>query len=63
LTTVFQPCIEIGRQLAKMAIEKSKAPSTPISETIVRTELVLRGTTWPLVEARAGGRIAAAPKV
>jgi DNA-binding LacI/PurR family transcriptional regulator len=50
MTTVRQPCIEIGRQLAKLAIEKAKMPATPIPEVIVPTELILRGTTWPLVE-------------
>jgi DNA-binding LacI/PurR family transcriptional regulator len=51
LTTVRQPCLDIGRQLARMAIEKAKHPSVRLPETIVQTELVLRGTTWPYVEA------------
>ena len=50
LTTVRQPCIEIGRQLARMAIEKAKYPTVRLPETIVQTELVLRGTTWPHVD-------------
>jgi LacI family transcriptional regulator len=67
MTTVNQPCIEIGRQLAKMAIEKAKSPTTPIPETIVHTELVLRGTTWPLVNHTKldskTGRVATAPRI
>lgn len=51
LTTVRQPCIEIGRQLARMAIEKAKHPNLRLPETIVQTELILRGTTWPHVAA------------
>jgi DNA-binding LacI/PurR family transcriptional regulator len=49
LTTVRQPCLDIGRQLARMAIEKAKFPSVPLPETVVPTELILRGTTWPRV--------------
>ncbi len=49
LTTVRQPCLEIGRQLARMAIKKAHAPFTAIAETVVPTELVLRGTTLALV--------------
>jgi len=47
LTTVRQPCLDIGRQLAKMAIEKAKHSSVRQPETVVQTELILRGTTWP----------------
>ena len=47
LTTVRQPCLGIGQQLARMAIEKAKYPNVQLPETIVPTELVLRGTTWP----------------
>jgi LacI family transcriptional regulator len=54
LTTVRQPCLDIGRQLARMAIEKAKHPSVRLAETIVPTELVLRGTTWPHVTAKVG---------
>jgi LacI family transcriptional regulator len=51
LTTIRQPCIEIGRQLARMAIEKAKLPNIPLPETVVQTELILRGTTWPFAAA------------
>jgi LacI family transcriptional regulator len=47
LTTVRVPYLEIGRQLARMAIEKANTPGTPLPETVLTTELVLRGTTWP----------------
>ncbi len=47
LTTVRVPYLEVGRQLARMAIEKAQAPGISLPETIVPTELVLRGTTWP----------------
>jgi LacI family transcriptional regulator len=56
LTTVRIPFLEIGRQLARMAIEKANSPRTPLPESVVPTELVLRGTTWPHVE---GGSLAA----
>ena len=49
LTTVRQPCLDIGRQLARMAIEKAKHVSVRQPETVVQTELILRGTTWPFV--------------
>jgi LacI family transcriptional regulator len=49
LTTVRQPCIDIGRQLARMAIEKARYPAVKLPETVVQTELILRGTTWPHV--------------
>lgn len=47
LTTVRVPYLEVGRQLARMAIEKANAPGVPLPETVIPTELVLRGTTWP----------------
>jgi hypothetical protein len=30
-----------------MAIEKANTPGAPLPETVLATELVLRGTTWP----------------
>lgn len=51
LTTVRIPFLEIGRQLARMAIEKANSPRSPLPETVVPTELILRGTTWPHVES------------
>jgi DNA-binding LacI/PurR family transcriptional regulator len=50
LTTVHNPFFELGRELARMAIEKAKAPGEPQPEMVLPTELVLRGTTWPCLE-------------
>jgi LacI family transcriptional regulator len=47
LTTVRIPVLHMGRQLARMAIEKAKSPRVALPETVVQTELILRGTTWP----------------
>jgi LacI family transcriptional regulator len=47
LTTVHNPFSELGRELARMAIEKTKAPYQPQPEVVLPTGLVLRGTTWP----------------
>jgi LacI family transcriptional regulator len=51
LTTVHSPFFELGRELARMAIEKAKAPCQPQPEVVLPTELVLRGTTWPCLDA------------
>jgi LacI family transcriptional regulator len=48
LTTVRIEYIELGRQLARMAIKKANHPGVPLPETVLPTKLVLRGTTWPL---------------
>lgn len=50
LTTVRTECVEIGRQLARMAIEKAKSPKTPLREVVIPTKLILRGTTWPVAQ-------------
>jgi LacI family transcriptional regulator len=50
LTTVHNPFFELGRELARMAIEKAKAPCQALPETVLPTDLVLRGTTWPCLE-------------
>jgi DNA-binding LacI/PurR family transcriptional regulator len=50
LTTVHNPFLELGRQLARLAIEKAKAPCQSQPEVVLPTELVLRGTTWPCLE-------------
>jgi LacI family transcriptional regulator len=47
LTTVRIDYIELGRQLARMAIEKMKSPGVAIPEVVLNTRLMLRGTTWP----------------
>ena len=53
LTTVRIPVLHMGRQLAKMAIEKARSPRVALPETVVQTELILRGTTWPHSEPLA----------
>jgi LacI family transcriptional regulator len=53
LTTVRVPYIEIGRELARMAIEKSAMPHIALPETALATELILRGTTWPNTQGKA----------
>ena len=55
LTTVHNPFFEVGRELARMAIEKAKAPCQPQPEVVLPTELILRGTTWPCLEPCAVG--------
>ncbi len=52
LTTVHVPFLEIGRELARMAIEKSSSPRTGVPEVVLPAELVLRGTTWPHLGVR-----------
>jgi LacI family transcriptional regulator, galactose operon repressor len=47
LTTVHVPFLEIGRELARMAIEKASSPRVALPEVVLPAELVLRGTTWP----------------
>jgi len=49
LTTVHVPYLEVGRELARLAIEKAKNPGVPLPETVLPTQLMLRGTTWPCV--------------
>lgn len=53
LTTVHNPFYELGRELARMAIEKAKAPCEARPEVVLPTDLVLRGSTWPCKDARA----------
>ncbi len=48
LTTVRIDYVDIGRQLARMAIEKAVNPGVPLAETVLPTKLILRGTTWPM---------------
>jgi DNA-binding LacI/PurR family transcriptional regulator len=49
LTTVHNPFIEVGRELARLAIEKAKSPCELVPESVLPTELVMRGTTWPCI--------------
>ena len=55
LTTVHNPFFELGRELARMAVEKAKAPCEAQPEVVLPTDLVLRGTTWPCLETSAAG--------
>jgi len=52
LTTVHNPFFELGRELARMAVEKAKAPCEEQAEIVLPTDLVLRGSTWPCLEPR-----------
>ena len=47
LTTVHVPFLQIGRELARLAIEKARLPRVALPESVLPAELVLRGTTWP----------------
>jgi DNA-binding LacI/PurR family transcriptional regulator len=51
LTTVHNPFLECGRELARMAVEKAKAPWQALPEVVLPTELMMRGTTWPCLES------------
>jgi LacI family transcriptional regulator len=52
LTTVHVPFLEIGRELARLAIEKAASPRVALPEAVLPAELVLRGTTWPHLGVR-----------
>jgi DNA-binding LacI/PurR family transcriptional regulator len=52
LTTVYNPFFELGRALARMAVDKAKAPCEEQAEIVLPTDLVLRRTTWPCLESR-----------
>ena len=47
LTSVRVPTDEVGRELAKMAIQKIKTGATDIPEVLIRTKLQRRGTCRP----------------
>ncbi|MBZ5624002.1 MAG: LacI family transcriptional regulator [Acidobacteriia bacterium] len=51
LTTVHNPFLELGRELARLAIEKTRTPCAAIPEVLLPTEFMMRGTTWPCLEA------------
>jgi LacI family transcriptional regulator len=53
LTTVHVDRIEVGRQLARLAIEKAKNPNAQLPEVVLPAGLIRRGTTWPLVQQQA----------
>jgi LacI family transcriptional regulator len=50
LTTVHNPFLELGRELARLAIEKAKSPCKALPEVVLPTQLLMRGTTWPCME-------------
>jgi len=50
MTSVRIDRMEIGRQLAKMAIAKIKSPGRKFPEVVLPTTLMRRGTTRPVVE-------------
>ena len=49
LTTVRVDKLELGRQLARMAIEKLRSPGKHMPEIILPVTLIRRGTTRPLM--------------
>jgi DNA-binding LacI/PurR family transcriptional regulator len=49
LTTVRVDKAQVGRQLARMAIEKLQEPGKRIPEVVIPVTLVKRGTTRPLL--------------
>ena len=54
LTTVRVDKVAVGRQLARMAIEKLRSPGKRVPEVTLPVALIRRGTTRPLVQdARA----------
>ena len=52
LTTMRVDRIELGRQLAMMAINKIKSPGRRFPEVVIPATLMKRGTARPLVEPR-----------
>lgn len=54
MTTVRVDSEEIGRQLAKVAIQKLTAPRLPLPEVIVPTKLIRRSSCRPIFENVAG---------
>jgi len=50
MTTVRVDSEEIGRQLAKVAIQKIENPHTPVPEVVVPTKLIRRSSCRPIFE-------------
>jgi len=50
MTTVRVDSEEIGRQLAKVAIQKIRNPQTPVPEVVVPTKLIRRSSCRPVFE-------------
>ena len=51
MTTVHNPFLELGGELARLAIEKAKSPCEAVPEVLLPCELRMRGTTWPYLES------------
>jgi DNA-binding LacI/PurR family transcriptional regulator len=47
LTSVSVDAVEVGRQLARLAIERLKSNGKPVPESVVPTTLIKRGTCRP----------------
>ena len=62
LTTVRIEYVELGRQLASMAIRKAANPRVALAETVLPTRLILRGTTWPISMETVGAEGGAASR-
>jgi LacI family transcriptional regulator len=62
LTTVRIEYVELGRQLASMAIRKAVNPRVALAETVLPTRLILRGTTWPISMETVGAEGGAASR-
>ena len=45
LTTIEQPCYQLGLQACELLLEKIKNPQAPIKQIILNTELIVRGST------------------
>ncbi len=45
LTTIEQPCYQIGYQSCELLIDKIANPSTPSKQILLSTELIVRGST------------------
>jgi LacI family transcriptional regulator len=63
LTTVRIEYVELGRQLARMAIQKAENAGVPLPETVLPTKLILRGTTWPIQRTASAAEISRAEVV
>jgi DNA-binding LacI/PurR family transcriptional regulator len=51
MTTVRVDSEEIGRQLAKVAVQKMRDPRTPVPEVVVPTRLIRRSSCRPVFES------------
>jgi LacI family transcriptional regulator len=51
MTTVRVDSEEIGRQLARVAIQKIRDPKTPVPEVVVPTKLIRRSSCRPIFES------------